>query len=354
MHNIWTQPHGDVLKRLERIYDRFSTSSPEEKAYSPEKIARIKKKILNILLASAQGNPDAAQSVMDRVMRSTKLIHFFSQLAYYSPLTWLLNRVGLASKVSQEYDSEALTSAIVFDIDYLKTYNTDHGHDGGDIAIKHVGKLANKIVKQYRDQNPDKQIDIAHLSWDEFVIIVTGDKLYAREIAESIHAELKIALVDIYSVEYNVSITCGIATTNHVREFDPQVKQKWERIEIPLWFAKVMRLADDAVTLSERGSTFICDGTVPMNDLTKSTKNFVSSLSDMLRAIQNNTTLMETLPWIIAKIAQFQDTKENINSIQIILSGMQNNIAIEISERDRRYITKMLEMIEKFRNSLGS
>lgn len=51
------------------------------------------------------------------------------QLAYYSQLTLLENRVGLANKIVREFDKNSMNTAVVFDIDYLKKYNTAHDHD---------------------------------------------------------------------------------------------------------------------------------------------------------------------------------------------------------------------------------
>ena len=55
-------------------------------------------------------------------------------------------------------------SLILFDIDYLKRINDDHGHAAGDAAIRHVAMLVRRAVRQ--------QDLLGRLGGDEFALLL--------------------------------------------------------------------------------------------------------------------------------------------------------------------------------------
>lgn len=337
----WVQDSNHVMQRIETIYNRLATRTHGRQA-------EIKMKILGIIRKIVQNNSDEElQTSVDQALMERKLTNSFMELAFFSPITWLLSRIWLANKITQEFDQDKITTAIVFDIDHLKKYNTEHGHDGGDKAIQHVWMIANRIVEQSRNGGQGILIEIAHLSGDEFVIAVLGDVDHGKKIVWSIQDELKKTPIKIDSTEYTISITCGIATTEHVHEYSPDIQQKSWWTHIPLWFAKVMKLADDAVTLADRWSSYICDGKVPNSNLDDTTKKFVTSLSDMLRGIENQNLLIKILLEMIEKIATFQNLQQNLSSIKTILSTMKNDTVFQMDRRSIWYINAMLEMTIK-------
>lgn len=271
-------------------------------------------------------------------------------LAYYSQLTGLPNRIGLANELTLSFDEKSTNTIVAFDIDFLKKYNTEHDHDWGDIAIVHLGEMVKEIVWEFQIRYPNIMIYPAHLSGDEFVVIIAGWAEYGQYIAERLHHKLATTPVSIQDTWYNVSVTCWIATSDHAREYSPLIKQKWLGTDIPMWTAQIMKLADQAVTIAERWWTHVYDGTTIEMDLTAEQKKWIESLSDMLRWIHTQAILARVLLEMIQKIAEFQNKWEHIVAIDSILRAMKNKK--ELTESEIRFIDNMLADTEKFSDFL--
>lgn len=317
-----------------------------------EKIPWIPKIVAQIVDQNYQNEKQIKANLEEELHIRTKSENALIRIAYYSQLTGLLNRVGIAAKISQNFDENSMNTAVVFDVDYLKKYNTAHEHDGGDLAIIHVWMIAWRVVKQFKLENPSISMDFAHLSGDEFVIVIAWWVEYAQEVARRIHHELKLNQVSIGEESYNVSVTCWIASTEHVEKYETTVKQKGLGIEIPLWFAKVMKLADMAVSVAERWNSHVYDGTIIEKDLDKETEKWIESLSDMLRWIHTQKVLKTVLQEMVVKIASKQDREEHVVAIDGILQIMKSNK--EITEKEARYIDSMLDHTNSYRDFINN
>lgn len=79
-------------------------------------------------------------------------------------------------------DGEA-ASVIVFDIDYFKSINDQHGHDFGDELLRRIQAPVKRSTRP-RDL-------IARLGGDEFAILLPAtDREQARNVAERLRAEI--------------------------------------------------------------------------------------------------------------------------------------------------------------------
>jgi diguanylate cyclase (GGDEF)-like protein len=106
-------------------------------------------------------------------------------LAFHDPLTGLANRALftelLQAGLSEASDAHPLALLLV-DLDAFKPVNDRFGHAAGDRALVLAGERLRACVPE-----PDL---VARLGGDEFALIVRGSPARAREVAETVVAEL--------------------------------------------------------------------------------------------------------------------------------------------------------------------
>jgi len=127
------------------------------------------------------GNPSAFVIVARDVSERRRREHALIDEALTDPLTGLLNRRGLAARVTpwleEAHSGKTLTiSALALDIDYFKRVNDRYGHDGGDAVLRHLGQL---LTRQFRRGDI-----VARLGGEEFVVLVR-DAPHASAMASS-------------------------------------------------------------------------------------------------------------------------------------------------------------------------
>lgn len=109
------------------------------------------------------------------------------ELALTDPLTGLANRRAfdrqLARRTVSPHAERQDIALLMFDIDRFKRVNDTHGHDVGDLVLKHLAATA-RSVSRHRDL-------VARLGGEEFAIIV--DERDA-EALESVAARLRTAV----------------------------------------------------------------------------------------------------------------------------------------------------------------
>ncbi|MDO9354088.1 MAG: diguanylate cyclase [Solirubrobacteraceae bacterium] len=153
----------------------------------------------------------------------------FRTRAVVDPLTGLLTRAALRTRLAEvEHESHAATSSIsviVFDLDHFKALNDEHGHAGGDAALRAVGAAT--------------RCNLQALEWgfrlggDEFMVVVPVGSGAAAALAERIRVSLEQVTVD------GVTLTAsfGIAAAAPDEPFD---------------FVTVSRRADSALYEAKR------------------------------------------------------------------------------------------------------
>jgi diguanylate cyclase (GGDEF)-like protein len=127
-----------------------------------------------------------------------------SRLAYEDPLTGLANRRALEERleraVTRAVERGAALALLLCDVDELKAINDEHGHDGGDHALRRVGE-ALVAAAATRPGNL-----VGRLSGDEFCVVMEGATLeQARAVAGAALALLAGAS------DMRISISCGAA-----------------------------------------------------------------------------------------------------------------------------------------------
>ncbi|MDZ4832786.1 MAG: diguanylate cyclase [Candidatus Melainabacteria bacterium] len=109
------------------------------------------------------------------------------------PMTGLYNRRHFEGQLSKEIDRYQRFghpfSFIIIDLDYLKRINDSLGHDYGDDAIKHIG---NVLKKSIRDVDT-----VARFGGEEFVVLLPETDLkWARMVAERICTSIREKYVE--------------------------------------------------------------------------------------------------------------------------------------------------------------
>lgn len=131
-------------------------------------------------------------------------------LAYWDPLTGLLNRRAMARVLEREFKrSERYgtpLSVAFLDLDHFKQVNDHYGHDMGDDLLRYVSAHLQKMTRE---------IDVvARFAGDEFVIILPNTTLkYAHKFVERHQAFFLKNPMNVGSISIPVSISSGVATT---------------------------------------------------------------------------------------------------------------------------------------------
>ncbi len=105
----------------------------------------------------------------------------YRDAAVLDPLTGLLNRTGLETRVAELEQQASLTGDwvcfVVCDLDHFKAVNDNHGHERGDAVLRAVAYELRKALRSFEL--------IYRLGGEEFLIVLPGtDPVEGREIAE--------------------------------------------------------------------------------------------------------------------------------------------------------------------------
>jgi diguanylate cyclase (GGDEF)-like protein len=137
----------------------------------------------------------------------------FRSRAVIDPLTGMLNRAALVTRVEELTQQSAVTGdpvgVVVIDIDNFKLINDTRGHAKGDEVLQ---DLAYRLRKELRT------FDLAYrLGGEEFLLLLPGaDARQAKEVAQ----QLCIAVEAEPCAGINVTISCGVNASVPGTPFD--------------------------------------------------------------------------------------------------------------------------------------
>lgn len=151
----------------------------------------------------------AGIAVITSALTMAELTH--RDAAVLDPLTGLLNRTGLESRIAELEQLATLTGDwicfVACDLDHFKAVNDTHGHERGDAVLKDVAYQLRKALRSFEL--------IYRLGGEEFLVILPGiDAVDGREIAEHLRATLASCRPG--GLELTMSVGVSAARGNNV------------------------------------------------------------------------------------------------------------------------------------------
>lgn len=158
------------------------------------------------------------------------------RLAYYDPLTSLLNRRALFDRlelISQHCASRETVYAVLFlDLDNFKDLNDSQGHEVGDELLREVARRMSLEVR-YSDT-------LARLGGDEFVVVIPGLQpgIAAQGVVTRVVDSLRQCLDQQFQLgDLSYRITCSIGITFGTGR-DELISEVMRRADIAMYQAK--------------------------------------------------------------------------------------------------------------------
>lgn len=114
----------------------------------------------------ARGNLTHINGILLDINKMKLQEEYIQHLAYHDPLTNLPNRRKFLNKLRQELERGTQGAVMLLDLDNFKEINDSLGHVYGDLVLKEIAALFNKIT--------DPHLFISRFGGDEFLILVTA------------------------------------------------------------------------------------------------------------------------------------------------------------------------------------
>lgn len=142
-----------------------------------------------------------------RTAETSAIVEGFSRM---DATTGLLNRIGFTEKAEGLFaaarNGDSLVSAVLIEVDHLKTINETHGTAAGDAVLAHVASLLNMNVQQNVDL-------VARYAGAEFILMLPeADFAWTSAFAERLRGTLANRPVQHEGKLIPVSASFGIAS----------------------------------------------------------------------------------------------------------------------------------------------
>lgn len=148
---------------------------------------------------------------MNNMLRQTQALT--SDIIMHDELTLAYNRYFYLANADKLYksavDRNGLSMAFI-DIDNFRDFNTNHGHDFGDRALKHFSNIVNDNICKY------EQTYLIRVGGDEFVILNGGELSYEDfvDCLKTISTSLSSSPLEYDGNKITISISIGAANSN--------------------------------------------------------------------------------------------------------------------------------------------
>jgi diguanylate cyclase (GGDEF)-like protein len=128
-------------------------------------------------------------------------------LAVLDPLTGLLNRASLDSRVAEIEQQARLTSGpvsvVILDLDRFKQINDEHGHERGDAVLRDTADEIRKALRSFEL--------VYRIGGEEFLLLLPGVGLeQGVEIAERVRS----AVAESRPGDLDLTLSAGVATAS--------------------------------------------------------------------------------------------------------------------------------------------
>lgn len=160
--------------------------------------------------------------------------HQLEYMAYYDPLTNLVNRRYLEKLLDMELHRVQRyghpSCLMLLDMDYFKTVNDNYGHPAGDCLLQ---KTANHINAQLREADI-----LARFGGEEFAVLLPHTKLEeGKFVAERIRKSMEQHIFEIEEHEIRITVSIGVSLMSG--EID-SFQQIYQAADAALYRAKRM------------------------------------------------------------------------------------------------------------------
>lgn len=152
---------------------------------------------------------DHLSSVVSVCLENNLNVEEMRRIGYIDTLTGINNRRFLEQRIGEELKRSQRTaeplSCQFFDIDFFKSVNDNHGHQGGDWVLSLV---AAAIKHQLRDNDV-----FVRYGGEEFVALLSNtDELTALATAERVRKTIQALVIAVNDASISVTVSIGVST----------------------------------------------------------------------------------------------------------------------------------------------
>lgn len=143
-------------------------------------------------------------------------------IASIDPLTGLYNRRTMYEKLNKDFRMSKRTretfSVLIADIDNFKAFNDQYGHDCGDLVLIQCAEAIKEDVGELGD--------VSRWGGEEFLVLFhSADASQAAQMAEKLRKKINSQIFRYHELEFNLSITIGVATYNNNENISAVMKR---------------------------------------------------------------------------------------------------------------------------------
>ncbi|MGD9823028.1 diguanylate cyclase [Desulfobacter sp.] len=209
-------PRMDGFELVRRIRQKHSKSEMIVIGISAQGNTLLPAKFLKTGANDFLKKPFESEEFYARVTQNVEYMEMLKKLrdaAIKDPLTQLYNRrhffdVGERRFAESKQHNTPLTVTMV-DIDFFKKVNDTYGHDGGDVALKHLSGMLLEIMEEERHL-------LARFGGEEFCILSKGlDLETAKDFFENIRTRVQASSIDYKGQIIKFTISVGISDNRH-------------------------------------------------------------------------------------------------------------------------------------------
>ncbi|WP_035239072.1 diguanylate cyclase [Desulfobacter vibrioformis] len=209
-------PRVDGFELVRRIRQKHSKSEMIVIGISAKGNTLLPAKFLKTGANDFLKKPFESEEFYARVTQNVEYMEMLKKLrdaAIKDPLTQLYNRrhffdVGERRFAESKQHRTPLTVTMV-DIDFFKKVNDTYGHDGGDVALKHLSGLLLETMEEESHL-------LARFGGEEFCILSKGFDLgAAQKFFEDIRTRVQASSVDYKGQTIKFTISAGISDNRH-------------------------------------------------------------------------------------------------------------------------------------------
>ncbi|GAA6174065.1 diguanylate cyclase [Colwellia sp. KU-HH00111] len=185
------------------------------------------------MLAIERIQKQLKKQVHQQTIKLQKQTELFAYQANHDQLTGLFNRRAFDSWCNKDFkqaksSKQAITIAIL-DIDHFKSVNDKYSHIVGDMIIKDVATILQKLV-----QECSYQAKLARWGGEEFTLLLYCDQTKAYDFCELLRTTVKNHIFAEVNDNLNITVSIGLTDNSKVEGYDKMISYA----DQALYFAK--------------------------------------------------------------------------------------------------------------------